>query len=116
MARPLWLAAGLFFMALGWLGMILPGLPGFVFLIVAAWCFGKGSPRWQAWLLSHPAYGPPLRDWRDHRRISRRAKISAIAFMALAGALTTWLIGFPFALVTILVLLAVALWIWTRAE
>lgn len=116
MTRPLWMAAGIIFVVLGWVGMVLPVMPGFVFLIGAAYCFGKGNPRWEAWLLSHPTYGPPLRDWQEHRRISRRSKYSAIGFMAVAGAITFYFAGMPIALIPIGIMTLVAIWIWTRSE
>ncbi|MFB0613656.1 YbaN family protein [Aurantiacibacter poecillastricola] len=116
MARPLWMAAGVVCFVLGWIGMILPMMPGFVFLLGALFCFARGNPAWEARLLDHPTYGPPLRDWREHRRIARRSKLMALAFMVLAGVLAGIMVGFPLAIVPIAVMTLVAGWIWTRPE
>jgi len=116
MTRPLWMAAGLVFLALGWIGLVMPMMPGVVFLLLALFCFGRGNPAWERRLLEHPRLGPPLRDWRQRRAIGRRAKLTALAMMAAAGALAVWLVGFPLALVSLAMLAAVGLWIWTRPE
>ena len=58
--RPLLFAAGWIFTALGVVGLILPLMPGTIFLILAAWCFSQSSPRFEAWLLGHPRLGPQV--------------------------------------------------------
>ncbi|SEF82151.1 hypothetical protein SAMN04488115_102152 [Bosea lathyri] len=85
--RPLLLAAGWIFTALGVIGLILPLMPGTVFLILAAWCFSRSSPRFEAWLLGHPHLGPHVRRWRETGAISRRAKLTACGSMAASFAL-----------------------------
>jgi len=116
MARPLWMAAGIVCFVLGWIGMVLPMMPGFVFLLGAVFCFARGNPAWEARLLDHPTYGPALRDWREHRRIARKSKIAALTVMVLAGILAGVLAGFPVAIVPISIMTLVAGWIWTRPE
>jgi uncharacterized membrane protein YbaN (DUF454 family) len=73
-ARYGWLAIGFFFVALGVVGALLPLMPTTIFLILAAGCFARSSPRLEAWLLDHPRFGPTLRAWRRERAIPRRAK------------------------------------------
>lgn len=68
--------------ALGLIGVVLPGLPTTVFLIVAAYAFGKASPRARAWLVDHAHLGPPIRDWEERGAISPRAKRLAVIMMA----------------------------------
>ncbi len=116
MTKTLWLAGGSLCFALGWIGLVLPMMPGVPFLLLAAFCFARGNPAWERRMLEHPRIGPPLRQWRDRRAIAPPAKRAALAAMAVAGGLTWWLVGFPLALVSIGVLLAVAAWIWTRPE
>ena len=38
-------------------------------------------PKLHAWLTGHPVFGPPLRDWQQHRVIPPRAKILAVGAM-----------------------------------
>lgn len=84
--RPLVFASGWIFTGLGVVGLILPLMPGTVFLILAAWCFSRSSPRFEAWLLGHPHLGAHVRRWRETGAISRRAKYLACGSMALSFA------------------------------
>jgi uncharacterized protein len=89
--RFVWQAAGFFFVGLGVIGAFLPVLPTTVFLLAAAGCFARSSPRLHGWLLGHPLLGPPIRNWEEHRAISRGAKRMAIGSMAAVFALSVML-------------------------
>jgi uncharacterized membrane protein YbaN (DUF454 family) len=109
---------GFVFLALGIIGAFLPVMPTTIFLILAAWSFGRSSPRLEAWMLDHPRFGGVLRDWRAHGAIPRRAKWMACGGIALGYALF-WLSGHPPLWLAILVaaaMLACAIWIVTRPE
>jgi uncharacterized membrane protein YbaN (DUF454 family) len=82
-----WRVAGLVSLALGIVGIALPLLPTTPFLLLSAFCFGRGSERLQEWLLAHPRLGPPIRDWRERGAISRRSK--ALASLAMILVLVT---------------------------
>ena len=82
MARAAYLVLGLLLTALGVAGAFLPLLPTTIFLILAAACFAKSSPRLEAWILNHKQFGPLVRDWRAHGAIPRRGKILACTGMA----------------------------------
>ena len=87
--RIIYFSLGWVMVALGVIGLIMPLMPGAVFLIIAAWCFARSSPRFEAWLLNHPKFGKPLRDWRASGAIPRSAKVMACAGMAI-GFVTFW--------------------------
>ncbi|MGE0527017.1 MAG: YbaN family protein [Bdellovibrionales bacterium] len=74
----MWLVLGWIFVAIGAIGLLLPIMPTVPFLLVAAYCFERGSPRLHDWLLQHRWLGPPLRDWRQHRVIRWQSKILAV--------------------------------------
>lgn len=77
--RGVYLAAGLVFLALGFVGAFLPVLPTTPFLILAAACFARSSRRLESWLLDHPRFGPTLRDWRERGAIPRKARMMSLA-------------------------------------
>lgn len=97
------------------LGAVLPLLPTTVFLIIAAWAFGSASPALRARLLSDPRVGPTLRDWQQHRTVSRRAKRAAAVAMAISWTLATVLVrDLAVAIISGTCLLLVAAWLLTR--
>lgn len=79
LVRAVFMALGVFFVALGVIGAFLPVMPTVPFLIVAAACFTRSSSRLEAWLLNHRQFGPPLIAWRERGAIPRRAKWLALA-------------------------------------
>jgi uncharacterized protein len=78
-----WMILGWICVALGFIGVVLPVLPTTPFLILAAFAFGKSSPRLKQWLLDHPIFGDPIRDWETNGAIRPRYKILACTAMAL---------------------------------
>ncbi|GHE63505.1 hypothetical protein GCM10019059_23950 [Camelimonas fluminis] len=112
----MWATLGVGFVALGLVGAALPVLPTTPFLILAAACFARSSPRLEAWLLNHRHFGPPLRDWRRHGAISPRAKRLACGGMA-AGYGFFWFMarpGWPLAIAVAALMLASASYVLSR--
>lgn len=83
-----WVTAGWVAFGLGVIGAALPLLPTVPFMLLAAFCFARGSERFHRWLVDHPKFGPPIQDWREHGAISPRAKIMAIAAISATLALS----------------------------
>lgn len=113
--RVVWFCIALLALAVGALGVVLPVLPTTPFVILAAFAFGKSSPRLEAWLLNHKVFGPLIRDWRAYGAIPPRAKTIAIAMMAAAFGLSLLLGVRPLVLgIQAMCLSAAALFIITR--
>ncbi len=88
MRRILWNIAGLAFFAIGVVGAFLPILPTVVFMLLAACCFARGSPRLHRWLTNHRQFGPAIHDWHQHGAIRRSAKRMAMVAIAFSFALS----------------------------
>ena len=91
-ARGAWWIVGVLAVALGGIGVIVPGLPTTVFYIIAAWAFSKSSPRLEAWVLGLPRIGPMVHDHRNGLGMPRRAKFLATAMIALFAGGSAWLV------------------------
>lgn len=82
MVNFLWIMMGALALSLGALGLVLPVLPTTPFVLLAAFCFGKGSPAWHERLLNNNRFGPFIRSWEEWGAIPRGAKLLAAAMMA----------------------------------
>ena len=81
--KPILIDFGFLCVALGLIGVITPGFPTTVFLIMAAWAFARSSRRYYNRLYGHKRFGPVLRDRHAHRVIPPKAKVAAATMMAL---------------------------------
>lgn len=109
--RHLWLAAGGISLALGVIGIFLPLLPTTPFVLLAAFCFSRGSERCERWLVEHPRFGPMVRDWRANRAVPLRAKQLATVMMLIGSAWSAWVLP-RLNWLPPLFCSVVALWLW----
>lgn len=116
MRRYLYLIAGFLCLGLAVIGALLPVMPTTVFVILAAYCFTRSSPRMERRLLEHPRFGPHIVRWRERGAISRAGKKAATIAFAASIAITLALTAMPWPLVTIAAAIIVGGWIWSRPE
>ncbi|MDO8906198.1 YbaN family protein [Hydrogenophaga sp.] len=110
----LWLA-GTLSLALGLIGVVLPGLPTTPFILLSAACYARASPRLYHWLTHHRFLGPMVRDWEQHHNLTRRTKTVAQVSMVLMVSLSAWgLRERPLLLAVVLVAAAVGVWVVAR--
>lgn len=79
--RAMWLAVGVVCVSLGAIGIVLPILPTTPFLLAAAACFCKSSPRMYDWLLGNKLFGEYIRNYKEGRGLPMRTKITALTVM-----------------------------------
>ena len=114
--RFIFLCLGLAAVSMAFIGVFLPLIPTTPFLLLAAFFFSKSSERLHNWLLEHRIFGKLIRDWRDHRAISTRAKVLSIAVIIPVFGYTLVFHQFPFPLKAIIasVGIAASIFILTR--
>jgi uncharacterized membrane protein YbaN (DUF454 family) len=112
--RALWVGAGFLSLIVGLVGVALPVLPTVPFVLLAAYCFSRGSERFERWIVEHPRLGPPVRQWREHRAVPLRAKQFATVMMAGGSAVAWWLVPGPgpWRWLPAVVCTLVAIWLW----
>ncbi|VAX11470.1 Inner membrane protein YbaN [hydrothermal vent metagenome] len=79
------ISLGFVFVALGGVGLVLPVMPTTPFLLVAAACFARSSPRFHEWLLDVHVFGSLIRNWQETRSIPKKAKLLAIIVIIVVG-------------------------------
>lgn len=109
-ARWLWLAGGFACVALGAIGIVVPGLPTTGFFVLAASCFARSSPRFERWVLGLPGIGPMVLDYRAGLGMPRRAKVLACASIGVAVGLSATLALNGLLSVAVVALGAVGVW------
>lgn len=87
-------ALGVVCLVLGAVGMVVPMMPATIFLIGAAWCFARTSPRFEKWLLTNRYLGPSVVRWQQTGAIPLMVKaFSLMSFVGSFGA--AWYVGTP---------------------
>ena len=76
--RMLVLMVGWLSVVLGVIGIFLPILPTTPFLLLAAACFVRTSPKFYQWLVGHPKLGKYLVYYLEGKGIPLKAKIYTI--------------------------------------
>lgn len=87
MKRKLIIALGAVNLAIGFVGAIIPLLPSFPFLLIAAVCFGKSSERLHNWFVSTKLYKNNLQSYVEGKGLSCHAKIRLMITVTLFMAL-----------------------------
>jgi uncharacterized protein len=81
LSKWLLMSLGILAMAVGLIGVVVPLLPTTPFLLLAAACFVRSSDTMYGWLTTNRLFGGFIRDYREQRGVTARAKITALALL-----------------------------------
>ena len=81
---------------LGVIGMFLPLMPTTVFLLMAAYCYGRSSEKFHTWLLNNRLCGKYIRNYKGGQGISVRQKVSTISILWASIGFSIWMIDARF--------------------
>lgn len=84
--KALYIVIGCIGVGLGALGAVLPLLPAFPFLLLAAVCFGKSSERLHTWFIHTKLYKNNLESYVQGRGMTWRTKIRIMVIVTLTMA------------------------------
>lgn len=98
--------SGVVSLGMGIIGIFVPILPTTPFLLLAASCFYRSSPKHYEWLLSHPRFGPPIRSYRTLKAIPLKAKVFSLVALWLSVGSVTLSVARHWTLALILLLIA----------
>jgi hypothetical protein len=80
-SKGLLVSLGVLATILGLIGVVVPLLPTTPFLLLAAACFVRSSDTMYGWLTSNRLFGGFIRNYREQRGVSARAKIVVLALL-----------------------------------
>ncbi len=93
MKKVFWISLGMVGLVLGAIGAVLPLLPAFPFLLLAAVSFGKSSERLHTWFVGTKLYKNNLQDFVRGQGMTWRTKIRIMAVVTLTMAVGFAMMG-----------------------
>lgn len=114
MKRTILIIIGWLAVVLATLGVVLPLLPTTPFLLLAAWCFARSSPRFHHWLLYRSWFGSYIRHWQQHRALPPGTKLRALIFIVLTFAVSLYLVNILWVRLLLLMMMCALLFFMWR--
>ncbi|AYN27299.1 MULTISPECIES: DUF454 family protein [Buttiauxella] len=114
MKRTILIIIGWLAVVLATLGVVLPLLPTTPFLLLAAWCFARSSPRFHHWLLYRSWFGSYIRHWQEHRALPPGAKPRALIFIVITFAVSLYLVNILWVRLLLLMMMCALLFFMWR--
>jgi len=109
--RALVFLLGIICLVIGIPGVVLPIVPGFPLLLVAAYLFSKSSVRYYNWLMNHKTFGPLIRDYNAGQGIPLRVKLTAVLTLWIAVSISVlYFIPVDYGKIAFIVIAAIVSW------
>ncbi len=81
--KVLYLILGFIGLVLGFIGALVPLLPAFPFLLLAAFCFAKSSERLHNWFINTKLYKNNLESYVKKKGMSKKTKIKIMVMITI---------------------------------
>ena len=72
--KHLWFTAGILFLGIAYIGVIVPGIPWSTPSLIAAYCFARSNKKFHDYMLNHKLFGPFITNWSDGRVYPNKIK------------------------------------------
>lgn len=112
MKQFLWKILGFLSLGMAYIGVVTPGIPWSIFVVMAAYCFAKGSPKMHAWIYGHPKFGPFLTNWTEKKVFPRKLKYLMLVTMGTTVIFLYFTAPIKAVLWSGSFMLLVAIWAW----
>ena len=113
MKKFLWKILGFLSLGMAYVGVITPGLPYSPFVVFAAYCFAKSSPRMHAWIMNHKTFGPFITNWNQKRVFPLKLKFFMLASMSVSLLIMFFTGVKPIGIISTAIFMGlVACWAW----
>lgn len=113
MKKLFWKVLGFLSLGMAYIGVITPGIPYSCFVVFAAYCFAKGSPKMHAWLYNHKLFGPFLTNWGEKRVFPTKMKFFMLGMMSTSLVIMFVTSVKPVGILSTAIFMAlVAVWAW----
>jgi len=112
MKRYAWMAGGWICLVFAWIGVVTPGIPFSHFVLGAAFCFAKSSPRMHNYLMNHRVFGPFITNWNQKRVFPTRAKYLMAIMMLSSLIIMYFTVPIKGVIYTGITMVLVCIWGW----
>ena len=113
--RLLFITVGLFFLVLGILGYILPGLPGTIWLILSATFFIRSSERLYNFVVQNRLFGHQIKEFLETGQMPIKAKFWAVISMWIFSIISLFApYDWPFKILVILLAIIGTIYVISR--
>ena len=108
-----WKILGFLSLGMAYIGVVTPGIPYSPFVVFAAYCFAKSSPRMHAWIMNHKTFGPFITNWNQKRVFPLKLKFFMLASMSVSLLIMFFTGVKPIGIISTAIFMGlVACWAW----
>jgi len=112
MKKYAWATAGWLCLIMAYIGVVTPGIPFSHFVLGAAFCFAKSSPRMHKWITEHKTFGPFINNWTEKKVFPQKAKYLMAAMMTSSLVIMYFTVPIKGVIYTGIFMFLVCIWGW----